>query len=192
MESILTSIKKLLGIAEEYEHFDTDIIMHINSVFMDLNQLGVGPSEGFAITDEDDIWSDYIEDVVLLQAVKSYMYLRVKILFDPSSIGSSTLAAYERQIQQWEWRLNIKAETVDFTNNTGTSTIPNAVSGVVVDCVKLNVRSKPNASAEVVCTLVVGSTVTVDTAKMTDEWYYVITTDGFKGYCLKTNVRVYL
>ena len=114
MESILTSIKKLLGITAEYEHFDEDIIMHINSVFMDLNQLGVGPAEGFTIQDEDAIWSDYIEDPNQLQAIKSYMYLRVKILFDSSSMGSATLAAYERQIQQWEWRLNVTVEN----NNT--------------------------------------------------------------------------
>lgn len=117
MDSILTSVKKLLGIAEEYEHFDADIIMHINSVFMDLNQLGVGPSEGFAIKDEETIWSDYIEDDTILQAVKSYMYLRVKILFDSASMGSATLAAYERQIAQWEWRLNVAAESMETSEN---------------------------------------------------------------------------
>lgn len=115
MDSILTSIKKLLGIAEEYEHFDADIIMHINSVFMDLNQLGVGPSEGFSIIDEDAIWTDFTEDNTLLQAVKSYMYLRVKILFDSASMGSATLAAYERQIAQWEWRLNVAVESMETT-----------------------------------------------------------------------------
>lgn len=118
MESILTSIKKLLGIAEEYEHFDADIIMHINSVFMDLNQLGVGPSEGFTIVDEETIWSDFTENIALLQAVKSYMYLRVKILFDSSSMGSATLAAYERQIQQWEWRLNVAVESDVYNTET--------------------------------------------------------------------------
>lgn len=115
MDSILTSIKKLLGIAEEYEHFDADIIMHINSVFMDLNQLGVGPSEGFVIKDEETIWSDYIVNDTLLQAVKSYMYLRVKILFDSSSMGSATLAAYERQIAQWEWRLIVAVDSIEAT-----------------------------------------------------------------------------
>lgn len=116
MESILTSIKKLLGIAEEYEHFDADIIMHINSVFMDLNQLGVGPSEGFMIEDNEAYWTDFVENLSLVQAVRSYMYLRVKILFDSASIGSATLAAYERQIAQWEWRLNVAAETNVYAN----------------------------------------------------------------------------
>lgn len=110
MDSILTSVKKLLGISEEYEHFDADIIMHINSVFMTLTQLGVGPSEGFSIMDEDAIWSDFTTDINQLQAVKTYMYLRVRLLFDPGSLGSATLAAYERQIQEFEWRLNVAVD----------------------------------------------------------------------------------
>ena len=110
MESILTSIKKLLGIAEENTDFDADIIMHINSVFTTLTQIGVGPSEGFYIESEADIWEDFISDYIKLQAVKTYIYLKVRLLFDPSSLGSSTLAAYERQIQELEWRLNIIAE----------------------------------------------------------------------------------
>ena len=115
MESILTSIKKLLGISEEYTQFDTDIIIHINSVFMTLNQLGVGPSEGFYIEDAFKEWTEYISDPAKLQAVKTYMYLKVRLLFDPSSLGSATLAAYERQIQELEWRLNMASE-VDFAN----------------------------------------------------------------------------
>ena len=115
MESILTSIKKLLGIAEEYKQFDADIIMNINSVFADLAQMGVGPSKGFAIWDDTAIWDDFISDDMLLQSVISYMNLRVKILFDPNSIGSSTLASYERQIAQWEWRLNIAVENKENT-----------------------------------------------------------------------------
>lgn len=110
MESILTSIKKLLGIAEEYTQFDNDIIMHINSVFTTLTQLGVGPSEGFFIEDKSVYWSDFIEDLSKLQAVKTYMYLKVRLLFDPSSLGSATLASYERQIQELEWRMNVIAE----------------------------------------------------------------------------------
>lgn len=110
MESILTSIKKLLGIAEEYTQFDADIIIHINSVFTTLTQLGVGPSEGFYIEDNNSEWQEFITDLNKLQAVKTYMYLKVRLLFDPSSLGSSTLAAYERQIQELEWRLNVIAE----------------------------------------------------------------------------------
>ena len=110
MESILTSIKKMLGIAEEYTQFDADIIMHINSVFTTLTQLGVGPSEGFYIEDKNDIWEDFIPDYNKIQAIKTYIYLKVRLVFDPSSLGSATLAAYERQIQELEWRLNVIAE----------------------------------------------------------------------------------
>lgn len=116
MESILTSIKKLLGIAEEYTHFDNDIIMHINSVFMTLTQLGVGPSEGFYIEDDSTEWTEFIEDPAKLQAVKTYVYLKVKLVFDPGSVGSSTLAAYERQIQELEWRMNLVAESEENNN----------------------------------------------------------------------------
>lgn len=112
MESILISIKKLLGIPEEYTQFDADIIMHINSVFTTLTQLGVGPSEGFYIEDETAEWDNFISDLNKLQAVKTYIYLKVRLLFDPSSLGSSTLAAYERQIQELEWRLNAIAENM--------------------------------------------------------------------------------
>lgn len=117
MESILTSIKKMLGIAEEYKQFDDDIIMHANSVFADLAQMGVGPSTGFAIEDDTTIWEDYISDNLLLNSVKSYMKLRIQLLFDPNSVGSSTLASYERQITQWEWRLNFDAECRTNTEN---------------------------------------------------------------------------
>ena len=117
MESILTSIKKMLGLTEDYKQFDTDIIIHINSVFADLAQMGVGPSKGFAIEDDTTIWEDYISDSLLLQSVKSYMKLRTQLLFDPNSVGSSTLASYERQIAQWEWRLNIQAESQENTEN---------------------------------------------------------------------------
>lgn len=116
MESILTSIKKLLGIAEEYTQFDDDIIMHINSVFMTLTQLGVGPSEGFSIEDDSAYWSDFIPDLNKLQAVKTYIYLKVRLVFDPTSLGSATLAAYERQIQELEWRLNVGAESEENKN----------------------------------------------------------------------------
>lgn len=111
MESILTSIKKLLLIPEDYDQFDVDVIIHINTVFMTLTQLGVGPSNGFHIEDDTALWTDFISDPETLQAVKTYMYLKVRIVFDPTSLGSATLAAYERQIQELEWRLNVAAES---------------------------------------------------------------------------------
>lgn len=118
MDSILTSIKKMLGLAEEYTPFDNDIIAMINAVFADLAQMGVGPSRGFAIVDNSETWDEFTDDNILLNSVKTYMYLRVKLLFDPASVGSSTLASYERQISQWEWRLNIEAESTKDNETT--------------------------------------------------------------------------
>ena len=103
----------MLGIAEEYEQFDADIIMHINSVFMILTQLGVGPSEGFSIEDNSAIWSDFIQDSTNIECVKSYVYLRVKLLFDSTSLGSPVIEAMNRQISELEWRLNIEAESTN-------------------------------------------------------------------------------
>ena len=111
MESILTSIKSLLGITKESKEFDDEIIMHINSVLMTLTQCGVGPSTGFVIEDDTDLWTDFIEDTTQLQAVKSYIYMKVRLMFDISSLGSATIAAFERQIQEFEWRLNVAAES---------------------------------------------------------------------------------
>lgn len=108
--SILTSIKKLLGIAEEYTHFDADIIMHINSVFSVLTQLGVGPSDGFSIEDDSTIWKDYISNIKTLQMVQSYIHLKVKLMFDPPS-SSTVVDAMNKQISEFEWRLNVAAES---------------------------------------------------------------------------------
>lgn len=110
-DSVLTSIKKLLGIAEEYEHFDADLIMHINSVFSILTQLGVGPSKGFMIEDKSATWKDFISDESKYMLVKSYMHLKVKLLFDPP-LSSAVLECYKTQISEYEWRLNVAAETM--------------------------------------------------------------------------------
>ena len=109
MESILTSIKKLLGIDAEYTHFDADLIMHINSVFMIMGQLGLGPEEGFSIADESSIWDDYIPNLQNVEAIKSYMHLKVKLLFDPPT-SSAVMESYNRMINEFEWRLNVAAD----------------------------------------------------------------------------------
>ena len=109
MDSILTSVKKLLGIEEDYTHFDADIIMHINTVFMILNQLGVGPDEGFSITDKTSVWNDYIVNLQNFEAVKSYMFLKVKMLFDPPT-GSAVTESYNRTISELESRLSMAAD----------------------------------------------------------------------------------
>jgi hypothetical protein len=109
MESILISIKKLLSIDEEYTQFDTDIIIHINSVLMALTQIGVGPSDGFSITDEYATWEDFIGDKPYLNSVKSYMYLRVKLLFDPP-LSSAAIDSITKLANEFEWRLQVAAE----------------------------------------------------------------------------------
>lgn len=110
MDSILVSIKKMLGITEEYTHFDQDLIMHINSVFMVLNQLGVGPTEGFAISDPSSTWNELMSDNKKIESVKSYIYLKVRLLFDPPT-SSVVAEAINRQISELEWRLNVAADT---------------------------------------------------------------------------------
>lgn len=108
MESILTSIKKMLGIAEEYEHFDMDLIIHVNSVLSILAQLGVGPSEGFSIRDKTAVWNEFIPTGVNLELVKSYVYLKVRLLFDPPS-SSAVIESTNRLINELEWRISIEA-----------------------------------------------------------------------------------
>lgn len=126
MESILTSIKKLLGITEEYTHFDADIVMHINTVLMDLTNLGVGPSKGFIIEDGSSYWTDFVSDPKALQAIKSYMHLRVKLLFDPPA-ASYLIESMQRQIEKFEWLINVAAE--------------NSKSGIVDDNVSEEIRA---------------------------------------------------
>ena len=109
MDSILTSVKKQLGIAEDYEHFDPDIIMHINSVFSILNQLGVGPPEGFSISDETSVWTDFIGDSLKLELVKTYVYLKIRLIFDPPT-SSAVMDAFKQNIAELEWRISV---TVD-------------------------------------------------------------------------------
>lgn len=113
MESILTSVKKNLGIAEDYEHFDSDIIMHINSMLNVLTQIGVGPASGFSIEDKDAVWSDFIDDS-RLNMVKSYVSIRVKLIFDPPQ-SSSAVEALTNIWKELEWRLGVTVDPA--TNN---------------------------------------------------------------------------
>lgn len=109
MESILTSIKKMLGISKEYTHFDEDLIMHINSALAVLGQLGVGPSEGFYIEDERAEWSDFVFDLSKLQFIKTYVYQKVKLLFDPPQ-SSAAIQALNESIKEFEWRINVQVD----------------------------------------------------------------------------------
>lgn len=114
-KSILNNIKKILGIDASYTAFDHDIMIHINSVFSTLSQLGIGPAGGFMIEDNILTWDDYIPDGdPNLNAVKTYIYLRVRLLFDPPAT-SFAIAAMERQITEHEWRLNTYREETSWT-----------------------------------------------------------------------------
>lgn len=121
-ESILNSTKKLLGIAEDYDAFDTDIVMHINSVFNTLSQLGLHPTDGFAIKDENSVWSDYIDNQKLYNSVKTYMYLKVRLLFDPPTT-SFAIESFAKQIAEYEWRINVQIEEINPPNLTGGSLV---------------------------------------------------------------------
>lgn len=110
MESILTSTKKLAGIAEEYTHFDPDIIMFINSNFLEMKQMGVGPEEGFVIEDENATWDEFIPDnAVMREAAKTLMGAKVRLKFDPPTM-TSVLTALQNTVREAEWRLCTEAE----------------------------------------------------------------------------------
>ena len=107
--SILTSIKKLIGPTEDDTSFDVDIIMHINSAFFRLNQLGVGPSDGFFITDKTKTWEEFLVSRKDLEAVKSYVYQKVRLLFDPPQ-SAFLVEALKESIKEFEWTINVQAE----------------------------------------------------------------------------------
>ena len=112
-ESVLLSVKKMIGPSEEYDYFDPDLIMHINSVFNILQQMGLGTGSGDAITDKEDTWTEFkeISGVAdnILEMVKSYMYLKVRMQFDPPTGSAAT--EFQEQIKEYEWRLSIAIET---------------------------------------------------------------------------------
>ncbi len=108
-DSILNTTKKALGLETEYEAFDVDVIMHINSIFATLNQLGIGPAAGFRIDDAVPVWSDFLLDEEPLNFVKSYMYLKVRMLFDPPTT-SYLIEAFNKQADELEWRINVHRE----------------------------------------------------------------------------------
>lgn len=130
-ESILTSVKHVLGIEDDETEFDLDITMHINSVFSTLHQLGVGPANGFMLepgaTAKSALWSDFIGTTPTMNSVKSYVYLAVRLIFDPPP-NSFTVTALENQKKELEWRLNVAAES-----NLIPTPAPNPVDGNFYD-----------------------------------------------------------
>lgn len=116
-ESILQSIKKTLNLQADYEAFDQDVLMHINSVFSTLNQLGVGPASGFAIEDGEKTWEEFLGQDPRLNHVKTYVYLRVRLLFDPPATGFH-VSAMKEQITELEFRLNVQREDTQWVDPT--------------------------------------------------------------------------
>lgn len=109
-ESILTTIKKLLGLDESYEAFDTDIIVAINTAIMALTQIGIGPSGGFRIEDVGATWRDFLgSDTIDLEAAKSYIFIKARLMFDPPS-SSVVVEAYNKAAAECEWRLNVQRD----------------------------------------------------------------------------------
>lgn len=108
-DSILNSVKKNLGLDPEYKAFDQDILMHINTVFSILHQLGVGPDTGFFIEDDEATWAYFIGERANIHSVKTYVYLRVRLLFDPPAT-SFVIDSMQKQITELEWRLNVQRE----------------------------------------------------------------------------------
>ena len=109
-ESILNSVKKMLGLSTEYDYFDQDIIMHINTTFMVLTQLGIGPVNGFYIQDESATWDEFLGNEKNLEAVKTYIYLKVKLMFDPP-LSNTVMECMKQNISELEWRLNHQTES---------------------------------------------------------------------------------
>lgn len=107
--SILNNTKKILGLDFSYTAFDTDIITHINAAFSVLNQLGIGPEDGFTIEDGDSSWADFVIPVNQLNLVKTYIYLKVRMFFDPPAT-SYLIDAMNKQIGECEWRLSVFRE----------------------------------------------------------------------------------
>lgn len=112
MSGILDDVKKMLGLGEWDEAFDAEILMHINSVFMTLNQLGVGPPEGYTVRDRANTWDDFVGDRQDIEAIKSYTYLKVRLLFDPPS-SSFVLESIKSMASELEFRLNVQVDRRD-------------------------------------------------------------------------------
>lgn len=118
--SILKGTKKALHISTDDESFDQDILLHINTAFSTLHQLGIGPTAGFAIEDDTATWDDFISDDPRFNSIKTYVYLRVRLLFDPPST-SFAIEAFENQIKELEWRLNALREEEQWVDPLSTS-----------------------------------------------------------------------
>lgn len=110
--SILQTTKKLLGISPDDDAFDTDILIDINTAFDRLTTLGIGPEEGFRITDDSTTWNEYLTDGKLIDSVKDYIFFSVKMMFDNAGTSSFVMDAYQKQIDKLEWLFTVKSDSI--------------------------------------------------------------------------------
>ena len=111
MESILGSIKQMLGISQDETNFDSELMLHINGALMIINQLGVGPSAGFIVLGKTQTWSEFLADRKDLELVKTAVYLRVRLMFDPPQ-NSFLVSSTQKQIEEFDWRITATAAPV--------------------------------------------------------------------------------
>jgi hypothetical protein len=116
-QSILTSVKHMLGLAADYTVFDVDVIIHTNSAFAVLSQLGLGPPDGFTIVDDTETWEDYIGSTKFIEMVRTYVYLYVRLIFDPPTT-SFAISAFQKQLDELAWRLNVVREDEQWVDPT--------------------------------------------------------------------------
>lgn len=132
MDSILTSVKQLLGLSEAYTDYDNDIVLIINATFMTLTQLGVGPEVGFSITDKTALWTDFLNTSLKLEGVKLYVSLKTRLSFDPPS-SSFVLAALENQVKELEFRINIIVDNDEYVSEEELTTLDLEAEDVISD-----------------------------------------------------------
>lgn len=132
MDSILDSVKKALGIDTSYTAFDVDILMHINTVLATLNQLGIGPDMGFTVEDASATWSDFLGMDSRLNNVKTYVYLRVRLIFDPPGGSYHLVNSMKEQVQELEWRISVKREDEAWVDPTPPVVDPDNVQYVPI------------------------------------------------------------
>ena len=119
-ESILKTIKQLIGCPDDFEQFDLDLIVHINLAFAILTQLGVGPKEGYRITGQDNVWSEFEDDAQKLSLIKDYVYIKTRLLFDPPTSGS-LMDSLKEQLKEMEWRLYMLYDPISEDDEKGKS-----------------------------------------------------------------------
>ena len=119
-ESILKTIKQLIGCPDDFEQFDLDLTIHINSAFATLTQLGVGPKEGYRITGPDNVWSEFEEDAQKSSLIKDYVYIKTRLLFDPPT-SSALMDSLKEQLKEMEWRLYILYYSISEDDEKGES-----------------------------------------------------------------------